>query len=67
MQSQEVIVLAKNFKLSRSQFDLLNKGLAFIPTFNIHKNQKRQVEVDIDNYHRKIKLAAYFKNLEKNS
>ena len=56
-----MLVLAKDFSLSKPQLDLLNKGLTFIPTININKHQKRQLETDIQNYHRKIKLASYFK------
>lgn len=63
--AQNVIVLAKNFTLSQPQFDLLNRGLKFIPTVDIGKNQKGQLELDIHNYHRKVKLAAYFKNSKK--
>ena len=56
-----MLVLAKDFTLSKPQLELLNKGLTFIPTVNINKNQRRQLETDIQNYHRKIKLASYFK------
>lgn len=60
--SQNVIVLAKNFSLSKPQWDLLNRGLTFIPTIDLHKDQKGQLQLDIQNYHRKIKLATYFRN-----
>ncbi|KAK2814198.1 hypothetical protein Q5P01_000712 [Channa striata] len=56
--SQNVIVLAENFKLSKAQFDLLNRGLTFIPTLDIHKDQKGRLQFDIQEYHRKIQLAA---------
>ena len=65
LSSQNVIILAKNFTLSEEQFQLLNKGLTFIPTIDINKNQKTQLELDIQTYHRKVKLATYFKNSEK--
>lgn len=58
--SQNIIVLAKNFSLSKPQWALLNKGLSFIPTIDVIKNQKTQLLLDIQNYHRKVKLAAYF-------
>ncbi|KAK2808422.1 hypothetical protein Q5P01_000626 [Channa striata] len=60
--SQNVIVLAENFKLSKAQFDLLNRGLTFIPTLDIHKDQKGRLQFDIQEYHRKIQLAVYFQN-----
>lgn len=60
--SKNVIVLAQNFTLSKAQFGLLNKGLTFIPTIDIHRDQKTQLKFDLQNYHRKIKLALYFKD-----
>lgn len=65
--SQNVLVLAKNFSLSKPQFDLLNRGLTFIPTIDLYKDQKKQLQLDIQNYHRKVKLALYFKNSSKSS
>ena len=62
---KDVVVLAKDFTLSRPQYNLLRKGLSFIPTLDVDKKQKLQIEWDLQNYHRKIKLAAYFKNKNK--
>lgn len=59
---QNVIVLAKSFSLSQPQFDLLNRGLTFIPTPRANKDQHRQLLLDIKNYHRKLQLAAYFED-----
>lgn len=59
---QTVINLTKNFQLTRAQFDLLNKGLTFVPTVGLDKNQKNQLQLDMQSYHRKLKLTAYFKN-----
>lgn len=56
------MVLAKNFELSGSQYDLLRKGLTFVPTLGGGRDQKLQLQVDLQDYHRKIKLASYFKN-----
>lgn len=61
--SQDVIVLAKNVSLSELQRDLLNKGLSFVPSLNIGRDQKSQW--DIQQYHRKIKLAVYYRNSTK--
>lgn len=63
---QNVIILANNFYPTKAQLDLLNKGLTFIPTVNIGKNQRNQLQLDIQNYHRKIKLAVFFKDDENN-
>lgn len=52
--------MAKNFILSGPQKSLLNKGLSFIPTLEIDKEQRSNLQLDIQNYHRRIKLAAYF-------
>lgn len=60
--TQDVVVLAKSFGLSESQKALLSRGLSFIPTLDIGRNQKIQLQWDIQNYHRKLKLAAYFKD-----
>lgn len=62
---QNVIVLAQNFQLTTAQYNLLNKGLSFIPTVAIHKNEKLQLEMDLQNYHRRIKLATYFRQAPK--
>lgn len=55
-----VIILAKNFSPSQAQLDLLNKGLTFIPTLDLGKDRKSQLQLDVQNYHRKLSLAAYF-------
>ena len=57
-------MLAKDFTLSESQKELLNRGLTFVPTLDIDKNQKAQLKLDLQNYHRRIKLATYFKGAE---
>lgn len=61
LHAQNVVVLAENFQLTQAQHELLNKGLTFVPTVNIHRNQKWQLQLDMQNYHRKIKLATYFR------
>lgn len=54
------MVLANNFNLTGSQADLLTRGLTFIPTLGVNRRQKVQTLLDIQNYHRRLKLAAYF-------
>lgn len=56
------MVLAKNLKLTQSQHDLLNRGLTFAPTLKKNKNHLLQLQLDLQEYHRKIKLAYFFKN-----
>lgn len=65
--SQNVVVLAKNFNLTKAQLELLNRGLTFVPTIDLTKNQKKQLELDIQTYHRKIKLATYFRHTKKDT
>lgn len=36
-----------------------------MPTLGLNKNQKLQFQADMQNYHRKIKLATYFRNAPK--
>lgn len=59
---QNVLILAKNFNPSKAQLDLLSRGLTFVPTIDLNTDQKTQLQFDIQNYHRKIKLATYFKD-----
>lgn len=58
---KNVVNVADNFKLSKAQLVLLNKGLTFVPTVDICKDQKLQLRLDMQNYHRRIKLATYFR------
>lgn len=60
-----MVVLAPNFELSRAQYELLGKGLTFIPTVELGRDQKAQLELDLQSYHRRIKLAAYYGNTPK--
>lgn len=60
--TQNVVVLAKKFKLTEPQYDLLNRGLTFVPTLEKDRNHHSQLQLDLQEYHRKIKLADYFKN-----
>lgn len=60
--AQDVVVLAPNFQLTGPQHSLLSRGLSFIPTLNIHRSQKQQFLLDMQDYHRKVKLATYFKD-----
>lgn len=61
LQAQEVVVLAPNFTLSESQRQLLSKGLFFSPVLGSGRDQKENLQWEIQNYHRKVKLALYFR------
>ena len=49
-------------RLTGPQRSILEKGLSFIPSVDVSRDQKIQLEFNIQNYHRKIKLATYFRN-----
>lgn len=57
-----MVVLAKDFHLTTAQRALLCKGLSFIPAWNLAKHQFTQLQLDMQNYHRRLKLAAYFRD-----
>lgn len=63
--SRNVVILTKNFTPTKTQLKLLEKGLTFIPVMGTIKDQKMQLQLDIQNYHRKLKLASYFKSSRK--
>lgn len=52
--------LSKKFRPSIAQRTLLNRGLTFIPTKGYNKNLQLQCKYDIQQYHRRIKLAAFY-------
>lgn len=64
-QKPNVIILAKKFKPTPAQHRLLGRGLSFVPTVGIYRDQKRTLQLDIQNYHRRIKLASFFKDSAK--
>lgn len=57
-----MVVLAENFHLTGPQYKLLRKGLSFIPTLDLDKNKRGRFQWDLQQYHRRIKLATYYKN-----
>jgi len=48
--------------LTPPQISLLNRGLNFIPTKGSNKNFIQQGRWDLQQYHRKLKLATYFQH-----
>ena len=56
------MILSQKVKLTSPQLSLLNRGLNFIPTRGSNKNIKSQSKLDLQNYHRRLKLWAYYNN-----
>lgn len=65
--SRDVMVLTRNLQLSAPQQDLLSRGLSFIPSIHTDKNLKLKLQFDMQHYHRRIKLAAYYHNSRRRS
>ena len=59
---KNVVNLCKNFKINAAQLSLLNRGLNFIPTKGNNKTLKEQMRFDLQQYHRRLKLAVYFEH-----
>ena len=55
-----IINLSHYFKPDQHQIELLERGLSFIPTIDIHKNQNNILKKDLTEYHRRLKLADHF-------
>ena len=55
-----IINLSHYFRPDRHQVELLEKGLSFVPTVDIYKNQTNKLKTDVAEYHRRLKLAAHF-------
>ena len=55
-----IINLSHYFKPDQHQIELLEKGLSFIPTLDIYKKQTNNLNKDLSDYHRRLKLAAHF-------
>ena len=55
-----VINLSKNLNLTHDQIGILNRGLTFIPTVVTNKKDKKQLELDLQTYHRRLKLQTFF-------
>lgn len=61
------MILAENFEPNKEQLELLNRGLTFIPTIKLEKHQKEQTQLDLQNYHRRVKLAIYYQEDDNSS
>lgn len=57
-----MVNLSRTFVLSQAQISLLSKGLSFVPTRGSNRNLIYSTKFDLQEYHRRIKLAAYFED-----
>lgn len=57
---KNVMILSKNVKLTVPQLSLLNRGLNFIPTRGSNRHIRPQSRLDLQCYHRRLKLLSYF-------
>lgn len=55
-----IVNLSNSFVLTKTQEDVLSKGLSFIPTPLSFKTQKIELQKDLQKYHRRLKLEAFF-------
>lgn len=60
IKKNNIINLSKHHILTQPEITLLNKGLTFIPTWRTNNEIKENLRYDLQKYHRKLKLAAYF-------
>ena len=58
--NSNIINLSHYFRPDEHQTTLLEKGLSFIPTLDIYKQQTQNLKKDLSKYHRRLKLAAHF-------
>lgn len=59
---KNVVNLCRKFTLTAAQMSVLSRGLNFIPTQTCNQKMKDQIRFDIQEYHRRLKLAVYFEN-----
>lgn len=57
-----VVNLSRHHKLTAAQSALLGSGLNFIPTKGVNTKAIEQSRFYLQDYHRKLKLAAYFEH-----
>lgn len=66
LQTQEgeynVLNLREKYYLNQAEKLILNKGLCFVPSWKMNELLKESLKADLQNYHRKLKLLAYFEN-----
>nr|XP_049581060.1 uncharacterized protein LOC125971932 isoform X2 [Syngnathus scovelli] len=55
-----VVNLSTSFSLTKHHRGLLEKGLTFVPTTTLRKNQRKTTKAHLRCYHRRLKLVSYF-------
>ncbi len=60
-----IVNLTASFHLTKSQESLLLKGLSFVPAPRNQKTLKIELLKDLQKYHRRIKLEAFFEKKKK--
>ena len=58
------MILSKKVTLTYPQLSLLNRGLNFIPTRGNSKGIIEQARFDLQNYHRRVKLWAFYEDTD---
>lgn len=59
--------MSRRYRLDEAEMSLLNKGLTFIPSWKTNNFLKPNLRIDLEKYHKKIKLLAYFEKRNKKS
>ena len=59
-----MMILSKKANLTTPQLSLLNRGLNFIPTRGSNRFIRPQSRLDLQNYHRRLKLWAYYEDAD---
>lgn len=59
--------LSRKYRLNEAEISLLNQGSNFIPSWRTNNFLKPNLRTDLEKYHRKFKLMAYFEKKQKRS
>lgn len=55
-----VINLSSYLQLTNIQTQLLKKGLSFVPTCKVSKKKRESMDINLKQYHRRLKLDSFF-------
>lgn len=56
-----MVNLSRNFRPTNDHIRFLNKGLSFVPTPKVNWGLKKQLQFDLQAYHRRLLLTSFFK------
>lgn len=59
---RDVVILAKHFVPTSPQLGVLKKGLTFIPTPQVGNYIKKQLNSDLQGFHRRVLLTTFFEH-----